>query len=235
MSEGPLKPNIVFSSYDKWAAWAADIIVQNIHSAISCRGICNVMLTGGNTAERLYRQWSESSILPLEHIRFFFGDERCVPPGHSDSNYALVMRTLLNKKKPAHGSVMRMEAERHDRDAAARDYEELLPEKIDVLLLGMGADGHVASLFPFASALQPAHRSVLPVIGPNPPRERLTITPRVIASAGSVYLLATGEEKGKILAEAMGSPGDYLSLPVRLTLGGTWLLDDDAAYQLMQN
>lgn len=230
-----MKPNIAVSSYANWAAWAADIIVQDIHSAISCRGICNVMLTGGNTAERLYRQWSDSSILPLEHIRFFFGDERCVPPDHSDSNYALVMRTLLNKKKPAHDSIMRMEAERHDLDAAARKYEELLPEKIDVLLLGMGTDGHVASLFPFASALQSAHRSVLPVIGPNPPRERLTITPRVIASADSVYLLATGKEKGNTLAEAIRSPGDYLSLPVRLTLGGTWLLDDDAAYQLMQN
>lgn len=232
MSEYPLKPNIVVSSYANWAVLAADIIVQDINSAISCRGICNVMLTGGNTAERLYRQCSDSSILPLEHIRFFFGDERCVPPDHSDSNYALVMRTLLNKTKPAHDWVMRMEAERHDRDAAAREYEELLPEKMDVLLLGMGTDGHVASLFPFASALQSTHRSVLSVAGPNPPRERLTITPRVIASADSVYLLATGEEKGKILAEAMGSPGDYLSLPVRLTLGGTWLLDDEAANPL---
>lgn len=232
MSEAPLKPNIAVSSYANWAAWAAGIIVQDIHSAISCRGICNVMLTGGNTAERLYRQWSDSSILPLEHIRFFFGDERCVPPDHSDSNYALVMRTLLNKKRPAHGSIMRMEAERHDRDAAAREYEKLLPEKIDVLLLGMGTDGHVASLFPFASALQLTQRSVVPVIGPNPPRERLTITPRVIASADSVYLLATGEEKGKILAEAMGSPENHLSLPVRLTLGGTWLLDDEAANHL---
>jgi len=235
MSEAPLKPNITVSSYANWAAGAADIIGKDISSAISCRGVCNVMLTGGNTAERLYRQWSDSSTLPLKHIRFFFGDERCVPPDHSDSNYALVMRTLLNKRKPAHGSIMRMEAERYDRDAAAREYEELLPGKIDVLLLGMGTDGHVASLFPFASALQPTHRSVLPVIGPNPPRERLTITPRIIVSADSVYLLATGEEKGKILAEAMKSPGDYLSLPVRLTLGGTWLLDDDAAYQLMQN
>lgn len=232
MDKSKLKPNIVFSSYAKWPGLAADIIMRDIKSAISRRGICNIMLTGGNTAERLYRQWSDSSVLPLEHIRFFFGDERCVPPDHSDSNYALVVKTLLDKSKPAHGSIMRIEAERCDRDAAARAYEKLLPEKIDVLLLGMGTDGHIASLFPFAPALQSTHRSVLPVTGPSHPRERLTITPRIISCADSVYLLATGKEKGQKLAEAMRSPRDYLSLPVRLTLGGTWLLDDEAANPL---
>lgn len=235
MTEATLKPKIVFAANDKWAALAADVIGQSIADVISRRGVCNVMLTGGNTAARLYRQWAATSSLPLVHMRLFFGDERCVPPDHKESNYALAMRTLLGRKQPAPGSIIRMEAERSDRDKAAQEYESLLPGKIDILLLGMGADGHIASLFPSSPALQLSLRTVLPVTGPAPPGGRLTITPRVIENAESVYLLATGVEKGKVLATARKSPEDYISLPVRLTLNGTWLLDDDAVNSMMQS
>jgi 6-phosphogluconolactonase len=165
-------------------------------------------------------------------MRFLFGDERCVPPDNADSNYALVMRTLLAKGVPPGCSIARMEAENPDREAAARAYEELLPEAIDVLLLGVGADGHVASLFPHSPAFRAKQRTVVPVTGPKPPQERLTITPRVIAGAGEVFVLATGTEKGEMLVEALKSPADAESLPVRLALGGTWLLDEKAAAPL---
>lgn len=191
------------------------------------------MLTGGKTAEQLYDHWARTSALPLERIRFLFGDERCVPPDHAGSNYALVMRTLLAKGVPLGCSITRMEAENSDREAAARAYEKLLPEAIDVLLLGVGADGHVASLFPHSPAFQATQRKVVPVTGPKPPLKRLTITPRVIAAAGEVFVLATGAEKGRVLGEALKAPGDPMSLPLRLTLGGTWLLDEKAAGPLV--
>jgi 6-phosphogluconolactonase len=217
---------------DGWAGLAAEVIGLSISKAIASRGVCYIMLTGGNTAEQLYNYWAVSSALPLGHIRLLFGDERSVPPDHDDSNYALAMRTLLVNGLPSSCEITRMEAECPDRDAVARRYEQLIPEEVDVLLLGMGMDGHVASIFPYDAALQPGSRSVLPVTGPTSPRERLTITPRVIAHARSVFLLATGAEKGQVLAEALKSPEDYMSLPVRLTLGGTWLLDDEAARQV---
>jgi 6-phosphogluconolactonase len=190
------------------------------------------MLTGGKTAEQLYKHWARASALPLERMRLLFGDERSVPPDHGESNYALVMRTLLAKGVPPGCSIARMEAERPDREAAARAYEALLPKAIDVLLLGVGADGHVASLFPHSPAFQSKQRTVVPVTGPKAPRERLTITPQVIAGAGEVFVLATGREKGEVLAEALQSPADAVSLPVRLALGGTWLLDEQAACRL---
>jgi len=166
---------------------------------------------------------------PLQRIRFFLGDERCVPPDHADSNYGLVMRTLLARGVPAGCSIARMEAESSDRNAAAEEYEQLLPDAIDVLLLGVGIDGHVASLFPHSPALWATQRSVVPVTGPSPPRERLTITPWVIARAKSVFVLAMGEAKGRILAKALKSPANIASLPVRLTMNGTWLMNDAAA------
>lgn len=233
MNEALLQPHILASSDSKgWAALAAEVIGQAINSAISRRGICNIMLTGGNTAERLYNHWASSSVLPLDRMQFLFGDERCVPPDHPDSNYALVMRTLLPKGVPTGCSITRMEAENMDLEAAAKAYEKLLPETVDVLLLGMGTDGHIASLFPHSPALQLGQRSVAPATGPNPPRERLTITPKVIANSRAVFLLAMGAEKGRMLAEALRSPEDFVSLPARLTLGGTWLLDDEASKQL---
>ena len=228
-----LRPSIVASrSSEDWAEVAAEVIGSSIAATISNLGACAVMLTGGNTAERLYRCWAKSSVLPREGMRYFFGDERCVPPTHRDSNFGLAMRTLFARESAVSACVYRMEADDPDRDAAARRYEKLLPERIDILLLGMGTDGHVASLFPYSDALRSLERTVLPVQGPDSGHPRLSITGKVIANADEVFLLATGEEKGKVLAEAMKSPHDIMSLPVRMALNATWLLDEAAARQL---
>jgi 6-phosphogluconolactonase len=216
----------------EWAEMAAEVIGPAIAATISRRGTCSLMLTGGNTAERLYNCWAKSSALPTENMRYFFGDERCVPPTHRDSNFGLVMRTLFANEGDSGARVNRMEADDPDRDAAAMRYEKLLPEQIDILLLGMGTDGHVASLFPNSDALRSPDRTVVPVAGPNSGHPRLSITGKVVANAETVFLLATGEEKGRVLAEAMKFPRDVMSLPVRLALNATWLLDDAAARQL---
>lgn len=220
------------NSDSEWSAFAAKVIGQAIHSVISEKEICNVMLTGGNTVVPVYKKWAITSAFPFGQSRFFFGDERCVPYDHSESNYALVMNTLLAKGVPSGCLVERMEAEKSDREAAAKKYEQLLPKEIDVLLLGMGEDGHIASLFPGSSALLQEERSVVPVTGPKPPYQRLTTTPRVIALARSVFLLVTGEKKGKVLAEALKPEANLMSLPVCLALNGTWLLDAEAGRQV---
>jgi 6-phosphogluconolactonase len=229
----PLKPRILVSSdVDGWASFAADVIGQEISSVISRKNVCHFMLTGGRAAERLYKYWAATAALPLEGLSFLFGDERCVPPDHVDSNYALVMKTLFEQGMPSGCSIARMEAENPEQEAAAIAYEKLLPDAVDILLLGMGEDGHIASLFPRSPALREVKRSVIPVKGPKLPFKRLTITPKVIASAKSIFLLVTGKEKGEVLVEALRSESDFISLPVRLTLRGTWLLDAEAGCQL---
>lgn len=225
------KTRILTAGADIWAKSASDEIVSSINTALSRQERCSLMLTGGKTAEALYNYWASSGVLPLDRIRFFFGDERCVPLWHPDSNYALAMATLFANGKPPRCEVIRMDADSADYDVASRRYECLLPARIDILLLGMGTDGHIASLFPNGEALQLRDRTVVHVHGAKPPFDRLTITPSVIANAGSVFLLATGSQKGVVLAEALKSPADYLSLPVRLTIGRTWLLDDEAGIQ----
>ena len=96
----------------------------------------------------------------------------------------------------------------------------------------MGQDGHIASLFPENSALQENSRSVVPVVGPKSPPNRLTITPRVVHSAKSIFLFVIGKEKGRILAQALKSPNNIVLLPVRLVIGATWFLDHDSVEQI---
>jgi 6-phosphogluconolactonase len=225
----PLGPRILVSpDSGSWAGFAAEAIELEISSVLSCKNVCCMMLTGGNTVQSLYEKWASLSTFPFSRLSFLFGDERCVPPDHVDSNYSLVMKALLAKGIPPGCSIARMEAENPDREAAARAYEELIPEKVDVLLLGMGEDGHIASLFPYGFSLQEDRRKVVPVKGPKLPYERLTITGKVIANARAVFLLARGAEKGRVLAEALNLETDSHSLPVRLTMRGTWLLDPEA-------
>lgn len=230
-----MKPRILISPDSKsWAGLAAEAIGQSISETISARGTCSLMLTGGKVAEKFYSYCAQTSALPLKNICFYFGDERCVSPDHAESNYAMAMKTLFAKGVPSGCSIARMAAENPDQEETVRVYERLIPEKIDVLLLGMGGDGHIASLFPGSSTLLQQGRSVVPATGPKAPYQRLTITPSVITSARKVFLLTTGKMKGKILAEALKSESDFMSLPVRLTLSGTWILDAEAGSQLQK-
>ncbi len=135
------------------------------------------------------------------------------------------MQALFQNGVPTGCSVFRMEADAINLEAAAQRYADLLPDSVDVLLLGVGVDGHVASLFPNNVALQERRRRVLLITGPKPPFERLTITPEVITRARSVFVLATGSAKAVMLSAALKNPNDFVALPARLTLGGTWLMD----------
>ena len=223
-------PTVLASADEKgFAAFAAEVVENAIYAAIERRGTCRLMLSGGITAERVYDRWRSSATLPLDQLHLFFGDERCVPPDHPESNYRLVLNTMLKDRNPADYEIERIAAERSDLEGAARAYEALLPEVVDVLLLGMGIDGHIASLFPNDPALMSSDRTVVPVSGPKPPYNRLTITPLVVQNARQTVLLATGKTKGSVLREAFDSPADFLSLPVRLALDGILVLDPKAA------
>jgi 6-phosphogluconolactonase len=212
-------------------AWIADAIAADV----AARGSCALALSGGATPRPVYERLADEpfrSRLPWESVQVFFGDERAVAPSDTASNYAMAMAALLGRVPIPRAAVHRMEAERTDRDAAARDYERLLPTQLDLLLLGMGADGHTASLFPGSPALDERSRRVQPVHGPAPPKERLTITPPVIAGARRVAVLVAGSDKAATVSRALGGPRRPRELPVQLALGGVWFVDRDAAAEL---
>jgi 6-phosphogluconolactonase len=189
----------------------------------------SLALAGGSTPRALHERLALLPELPWERVAIYFGDERCVPPDHPDSNYRMARESLLDRVAIDPARVHRMHGEWSDRDAAARDYEATLPEALDVLVLGIGEDGHTASLFPGAAALSEVERRVLPVTGPKPPPERLTITPAVIAAARHVVVLASGKGKREPVARAVAGPTNPLETPAGFARDALWILDSEAA------
>jgi 6-phosphogluconolactonase len=211
---------------------AAEWLKLEMARAIDERGSCAVGLAGGRTPEPVYRALAATSGVDWKRVDVFFSDERAVPPDHAESNYRMVRLALLSRVAIPAGQVHRMEAERPDREAAAREYERALPPRLDVLVLGMGPDGHTASLFPGSAALDERRRLVVPVVGAKPPAERLTITPPVIEAARKVAVIATGEEKAAMVARAIEGPLAPNAVPVQLARRGVWFLDRAAAARL---
>jgi 6-phosphogluconolactonase len=223
---------IVVPEPSELARQAAGWLDLEVSSAIAERGSCALGLAGGRTPDPVYRELASGSSIDWERVEVFFGDERAVPPDHPESNYRTVRLALLSRVPIPSRNIHRMEAERVDREAAAREYERLLPPWLDVLLLGMGPDGHTASLFPGSPALDERHRLVVPVLGAKPPAERLTITPPVIEAARNVAVIATGEDKAPMVARAIEGPLAPKAVPVQLARRGVWFLDQAAAARL---
>jgi 6-phosphogluconolactonase len=214
---------------------AAQWIAASIEADIRERGTCAVALSGGATPRPVYERLARpplASRIAWRSVTIFFGDERAVPPVDPGSNYGMVKAALLDHVSVPAAQIHRMEAERGDREAAARDYERLLPARLDLLLLGMGADGHTASLFPGSPALDERRRRVLPATAPMPPRERLTITPPVIAAARRAAVLVSGADKADTLARVLRGPLRPRELPVQLALGGAWFVEAAASAAL---
>jgi 6-phosphogluconolactonase/glucosamine-6-phosphate isomerase/deaminase len=187
----------------------------------------SLMITGGRGAKQLYKKWREDDVFrniarPLD---LFITDERCVSHDHSDSNYRMIDDVLFRGKPPRNVIFHHMAGAALDLDVEADRYGQLLPDSVEILLLSMGEDGHIASLFPNSSALVETKRKVVPIEGPKEPFKRLTITPPVIQAAKQVYVLAIGDEKRRKYEEALLDPKDISSIPARLVLDRTWIFD----------
>jgi 6-phosphogluconolactonase len=211
---------------------AAEWLEAEILASIRARGRCALALAGGRTPEPVYRELAQAADVDWSRVSVFFGDERAVPPDDAESNYRMVRAALLSRVPIPAARVHRMEAERADRDLAAREYERLLPAALDILVLGVGPDGHTASLFPGSAALDERRRLVVPVVGTKPPAERLTSTPPVIDAAQRVAVLVTGADKAAVVARALEGPLAPREVPAQLARRGAWFVDRAAAGRL---
>ena len=223
-------PEVVIAAPDQWTETAARRIADSLEDSVAARRVASVFLAGGNTPRPVYARLAElAPPLPWDRIDVYFGDERAVPPDHPGSNYRMAAETLLDPAGVPEERRHRMPAERPDREEAAREYAERLPERPDLLLLGIGEDGHIASLFPGSAAVLERARAVVPAEGPRPPQWRLTVTPLVIAAARECIVLAKGRGKAVAVARALHGPDDVSECPARLARSGVWILDPEAA------
>jgi 6-phosphogluconolactonase len=188
---------------------AAEHFTATVATALAQRGVAHVALAGGTTPAATYALLDPTA---LEGVELWFGDERCVAPDDPDSNFGMVVSTLRVERSTLH----RIEGER-GAEAAADSYEAELRASVpadesgwpvlDLLLLGIGEDGHTASLFPDNPALFVEDRAVLAVHdAPKPPPDRVSLSLPVLRAARRCVLLATGASKAAALASALGEP-----------------------------
>jgi 6-phosphogluconolactonase len=231
---------IIEDSRDRLFRTVAEHLLAAADEAVAGRGGFHWALAGGATPEGLYRLLAApgyAARLPWSATHVWFGDERCVPPDHPDSNFRMASRALLDHVPVAPGQVHRMAGEGPP-EAAAADYAEALGRDLpaaaggvpvlDLVLLGLGPDGHVASLFPGTQALT-ASQAATAVYVPKLGAWRLSLSLPVLNAARRVWLLASGGDKAAVVRQALGEPGDD-PLPVqRLAPRGDWAWYLDAA------
>lgn len=223
---------------------AADLILAEALKAVSLSGSFSIALSGGSTPKLLYELLAAEpykSQMPWGDTEIFFGDERCVPPDHKDSNFKMAREALLSKVPIPATSVHRMEGEIEPAQAALK-YERILRERfdtdgpaIDICLLGMGDDGHTASIFPGTEATRERTKPVLGYFAENSSTGkswRVTLTAPFINRSRKVVFLICGASKAARLSEVMEGPRDPERLPSQLispALGELLLLLDTAA------
>ncbi len=230
------------------SAEAADLFVWVAEQAIAARGRYVVALSGGSTPKSVYSTLASAHAERLDwsKVLFFFGDERCVPPTHSDSNFQMAQTSLFLPLQVPEAGIFRMKGEL-DPETAAHEYEATMRRTLemsaakwpryDLVLLGLGPDGHTASLFPGTAALKERDKWVTPGLAPSGIRQRLTMTLDVINHAGMVLFLVSGTGKARIVRDVLepSSSGaqPYPASLVRPNHGRLlWFLDSEAASEL---
>lgn len=224
---------------------AAERFVRITTAAVRVRGRCAVALSGGSTPKSVYRVLAYEpyrSQVQWDRIEFFWGDERHVPPDHADSNYRMAFEALLSKVPIASAQVHRVPAEMTDAHKAAQAYEDEIrasvggPDPIprfDLVHLGVGVDGHIASLFSNTPALEERRRLCVANWVPKLGAHRITMTLPILNAARAIVFMVTGAEKAPIVGRVLRDPDSSPVLPAQMIqpVDGdvSWMLDRAAA------
>ena len=215
---------------------------QLAHESLEAAGRVTVALCGGSTPKHLYSLLASpdySDQIPWNNVQLFWGDERCVPPDHPDSNFRMVQEALLSKIRIPAENIHRMPGEREPR-AAAAEYEKELQKffglnsgalpRFDLILLGIGEDGHTASLFPGSDALNETKHSVVAPFVAKLNSYRLSLSLPVLNNAANVWFLVTGASKADTVKQIFSGTSDLPAARVQPVDGKlTWWVTRDTA------
>ena len=243
----------VAASTQEVSRLAAEQFVLLAVKAVRDQGLFTVALAGGSTPRSLYDLLANDkepyrAQLSWERMHFFWGDERHVPPDHADSNYRMASEAMLARVPVPLENVHRINSENTDAAKAADEYEQTLREffrlgegqlpRFDLTLLGMGLDGHIASVFPGSDVINEKNRLVAALWVEKFKSYRITLTPPVLNNAAIVMFLVSGREKAKVLQEVLEGEHQPERFPAQLIRPNKgkllWLVDQEAAYILTE-
>jgi 6-phosphogluconolactonase len=235
----------IFPDLDALSHAALDELLRIGEESVAERGRFAIALSGGHTPAKLYALWAEAGKsgrqIPWDRVHLFWGDERCVSWDDPLSNYRMVRETLIEQVPIPPGNVHPMKADLPQPERAAEAYERELRRyfgsaspAFDLQLLGLGSEGHTASLFPGSPVLDEKQRWVAAVEVAAKPQKRLTLTPVVLNQGRNTFFIVSGADKRQIVAalrdETDSKPSQYPAGRIRPTGRLTWLLDKSAAY-----
>jgi 6-phosphogluconolactonase len=221
---------IVWPSAQDLALASARLFAEKVESAAARRGVARIAISGGSTPQAAFRLLADpaqpfAQTIPWDRLQLFWVDERCVPPDHPDSNYGVCKKLLLDNVPIGPANVHRMEGELDPEEAASR-YESTLRNtmklegaespRFDLLLLGMGDDGHTASLFPHTDGLNEIGRLAIANHVPQKDTWRISLTWPVVNQAAEVAFEIAGKAKTDVVAEVFTGPRDPERLPSQL-------------------
>jgi 6-phosphogluconolactonase len=229
---------------------SAELFAKKVEQATATRGVARIAISGGSTPQETFKLLADPArpflaTVPWDKLQLFWVDERCVPPDNPESNYGVCRDLLLTKVPIRERNVFRMEGELAPEEAASR-YESTLRNVMklegaespafDLVVLGMGPDGHTASLFPHTDGLNEMGRLVIANHVPQKDTWRITLTWPVINQAAEVAFEVEGRSKTDVVAEVLTGPRDPERLPSQLIRPANgkllFLLDEDAAAKL---
>ena len=219
------------------AEGAADHIARLVVETMRDRGECRIALAGGRTPRPVYEQLAAARRVRWSAVQVFFGDERCVPPDDEQSNYRMARQSLLCHVPIPEQNVHRIHGEIDPEEAAQRYAVRLGDTPLDLVLLGMGDDGHTASLFPNTPALGETTARTVVTDSPKPPPTRISLSLRTLGEARRVLFVVAGASKAERLAEVLAqvqSPSPTLPAAMVRSANGSpeWFVDELAAARL---
>ena len=232
----------IFANSQELARGAAEYFVARSGEAVAQKGFFTVALSGGSTPQALYQLLADvhepfHAQVPWSRTHFFWSDERHVPPDHPDSNYRMAHEAMLSRVPVPESNIHRVPSENPDAAAAANEYEQTILQltkqsvpQLDLILLGLGSDGHTASIFPGSEVLHETKRLVAAPWVEKFNTYRITMTLPLLNNGASVLFLVSGAEKAEIVQKVMEGPKQYPAQAVQPTHGQLlWMLDKDAA------
>jgi 6-phosphogluconolactonase len=231
----------MYPDYESLSRAAAELFIQEAQGAIAARGGFTVALSGGKTPRRTYEILADNEHrerVDWRHVHIFWGDERCLPPNAPGTNEQMARQSFIDHVPVPEKQVYPIRCAASPEDAA-RDYHALLrtyfgsgPARFDLVFLGLGQNGHTASLFPGRAVLNERSRWVAEIYIPQQDFHRVSITAPIINAAKTIIFLVSGKKKSWVLKDVLEGPHDPDRLPAQLIkpVNGTllWLVDNDA-------